>query len=131
MSEHICIRLHKIYKIIQHSEYLTVILLDLFTRLPTLNHIENLLRKYRTSSPIVRRKIIRAATAHHADYWLHLRKEELFSADPWLKRALIAGAITFSKDERTHWLQSIEKGTTKLEKFIINWAETEKRQSIL
>ncbi len=110
--------------IIQHSEYLTVILLDLFARLPILNHFECILQKYRTSSsPMVKRKIVRAATAHHADYWLCQRKEELPLADPWLKRALMAGASTFSKDERTFWLRRIEK-RTELEKFIAKWAES-------
>ena len=111
--------------IIRHSEYLTVILLDLFARLPLLNHLESILQKYRTSgSYMVNRKIIRVATAHHADYWLHQRKEEFPGADPWLKRALIAGASTFSKDERTYWLQRIEKEGTELEKFIAKWAKT-------
>ena len=113
--------------IIQHSEYLTMTLLDLFARLPTLNHVESILQKYRTSSPIVRRKIIRAATAHRADYWLRQRKEELPSSDPWLKRALIAGASTFNKDERKHWLQHIQKEGTELEKFIARWAKSENR----
>lgn len=78
--------------IIPHSEYLTVILLDLFARLPLLNHLESILQRYRRTSGsyMVNRKIIRAATAHRADYWLRQRKEELPGADPWLRRALIA-----------------------------------------
>jgi hypothetical protein len=113
--------------IIRHSEYLTVILLDLFARLPLLNHHESILQKYRRTSGsyMVNRKIIRAATAHRAHYWLRQRKEELPGADPWLKRALIAGASTFSKDERIYWLQRIERGGTELEKFIAQWARTE------
>ena len=111
--------------IIQHSEYLTVILLDLFVRLPFLNHFESILQKYRTSSsPVVKRKIVRAATAHRADYWLRQRKEEFFLADPWLKRALMAGASTFSKDERTYWLNRIEREGTKLDEFIARWAKS-------
>ncbi len=110
--------------IIQHSEYLTVILLDLFARLPILNHRDRILQKYRTNSPspMIKRKIVRAATAHSADYWLRQLKEELPLADAWLKRALMAGASTFSKDERTFWLHRIEK-RTELEKFIAKWAE--------
>lgn len=110
--------------IIQHSEYLTVILLDLFACLPTLDHVENILQKYRVSSPMVRREIIRIATAHKVHHWLRQRKEELPSADPWLRRALIAGASTFSKDERTHWLQRIEREGTELEKLVARWSKT-------
>ena len=112
------------FPIIQHSEYLTVILLNLFARLPVLNHVENILQKYRTCSQMVKRKIVRVATEHRADYWLRQRKEELPLADPWLKRALIAGATTFSKDERTYWLNRIEK-RNELEKLIARWAKSE------
>ncbi|HEU5377951.1 MAG TPA: RNA-directed DNA polymerase [Ktedonobacteraceae bacterium] len=110
--------------IIQHSEYLTVILLDLFAGLPALNHVENILQKYRRSSSMIQREIVRIATAHKASYWLRQRKEALPSADPWLKRALIAGASTFSKDERTYWLQRIEREGTDLEKFVARWTRT-------
>jgi hypothetical protein len=101
-----------------------VVLLDLFTRLPVLNHRDRILQKYRnaSSSPMVKRKIVRVATAHHADHWLHLRKGDL-PDDPWLKRALIAGASTFSKDERKFWLHRIEK-RTELEKLLAKWTES-------
>jgi hypothetical protein len=110
--------------IIQHSEYLNVILLDLFANLPPLNHVDSILQKYKASSPMIRREIIRVATAHKKDHWLRQRKEDFPSADPWLRRALIAGASTFSKDERTYWLQSLEKEGTQLEKFVARWAKT-------
>jgi hypothetical protein len=112
--------------IIQHSEYLTVILLDLFACLPPLNHVESILQKYKKSSSMIQREIIRVATAHKVDHWLRQRKEEFPSADPWQRRALIAGASTFSKDERVHWLRGIEKEGTELEKFVAKWARTEK-----
>jgi len=114
--------------IIRHSEYLNVILLDLFTSLPTLNHVESILQKYKTSSPMVRREIIRVATTHNAHYWLRQRKEELLSADTWLRRALIEGASTFTKDERISWLQHIEEEGTELEKLIAKKARTEPLQ---
>ncbi len=109
--------------IIQHSEYLTVILLDLFTHLPVLNHRDRILQKYRndSSSSMVKRKIVRVATVHHAEHWLRLRKGDS-PDDPWLKRALMAGASTFSKDERKFWLHRIEK-RTELEKLIAKWTE--------
>ncbi|HLX39017.1 MAG TPA: RNA-directed DNA polymerase [Ktedonobacteraceae bacterium] len=112
--------------IIEHSEYLTVILLDLFAQLPILNHNDSILQKYRTnsSSPMVKRKIVRATTAHRAEHWLRLRKGDFDSADPWLKRALMAGASTFSKDERKFWLRRLEK-RSELEKFVAKWAESE------
>jgi len=71
---------------------------------------------------MVKRKIVRVATAHRAEHWLRLRKGDFDSADPWLKRALMAGALTFSKDERKFWLHRIEK-RTELEKLIAQWTE--------
>ena len=108
--------------LIQHSEYLTAILLDLYARLPFLDQVESLLEMYPKSSPMVRRKIVRAATALGADYWLREQKESLPSVDPWLRRALIASACAFSKDEREYWLRRIEKEGTPMEKIVARWA---------
>jgi hypothetical protein len=108
--------------IIEHSEYLTMTLLNLYARLPALNHVEPILQMYPTSPPMVRRKVVRAATALGADYWLREQKETLPVVDPWLRRALIAGASTFSEDERKYWLQHIQKEGTELEKIVARWA---------
>src|SRR2546421_1685270 len=90
--------------IIQHSEYLTVILLDLFARLPALNHIDNILQKYDTSSSLMeKRKIIRIATVYPAADWLDQIIERPSLNDAWLRRAFIAGASAFSsRNERNH-----------------------------
>jgi len=81
-------------------------------------------------TPMNERKIIRVATAHNADYWLQQQKGELLR-DPWLRRALIAGASAFSKDERIYWLRRIEKDGTELEKFVARWAQTEPSRTSL
>src|SRR5207248_1365114 len=103
--------------IIQHSEYLTVILLDLFARLPVLNHLDNILQKYETKSSLMeKRKIIRIATVHRAAYWLPQIIENSPLGDSWLKRALIAGASAFlSKAERNNWLARFNAEETKLD----------------
>ncbi len=116
--------------IIQQSEYLTVILLDLFAHIPSLDHVGSILQRYRTpKSSMVRRKIVRMATkSEGGDHWLRPRKEEFLSTnDLWLKRAFIAGASAFSKAERTDWLEQVEKDGTELEKFIARWARSENR----
>ncbi|HEY4032652.1 MAG TPA: RNA-directed DNA polymerase [Ktedonobacteraceae bacterium] len=114
--------------IIQHSEYLRVILMDLFVHIPSLDHAGSILQKYPTTqSSMVRRKIVRMATkSKGGDHWLRPRKEEFLSTDdPWLKRAFIAGALAFSRAERTQWLEQIEKEGTELEKFVARWARSE------
>ncbi len=111
------------HPVIQHSEYLTVILLDLYGRLPDLNHVADIIQKYPTSTDMMKRKIVRAATALKADYWLREQKDTFLIADPWLRRALIAGSSTFGKDEREFWLQRTEKVATDLEKMVIRWVK--------
>ena len=74
---------------------------------------------------MIRRKIVRAATAQREDYWLQEHKGELSVSDAWLKRALIAGGSVFSKYERESWLGSIDQGATFLDKLVSRWAKGE------
>lgn len=110
--------------IIQRSEYLTVILLDLFARLPVLNHLDSILQRYETrSSPMEKRKIVRIATVHRAAYWLPQIIEQSFFGDPWLRRSLIAGASAFlGKAERNNWLNRFNIKENKLDTLIAQWA---------
>jgi hypothetical protein len=100
-------------------------LLDLYARLPGLNQVESILQMYPTSSPMVRRKTVRAATALQADYWLRERRVILPATDPWPRRALIAGASTFSKDERDFWLRRVMRECTDLERVVAQWTRSQ------
>lgn len=55
--------------IVNHSEYLQMTLISLFSKISDLNHIDKLLSMYDKSSPTVRRKIVNAATKAHENYW--------------------------------------------------------------
>ena len=107
--------------IIHHSDYLQMALLNLFSKISDLNHVDDLLQRYDASSNIMKRKIIKAATKADAGYWLRGKKEEIISADPWLRRALIIGASTFQKDERNFWLKQFKGGDNLLEKAVAEW----------
>jgi len=107
--------------IIDHSEYLQMTLINLFSRIFDLDHVDYLLQRYDNSSPMVRRKIVKAATKAGKRYWLRERKEEFTTADPWLRRAMILGASTFADDERDHWLRRIERGDGLLETVVARW----------
>jgi len=104
-----------------------VILLDLFARLPALNHIDNILQKYDTSSSLMeKRKIIRIATVYPAADWLDQIIERPSLNDAWLRRAFIAGASAFSsRNERNHWLDRFKTEETKLDAFIARWAKSQ------
>jgi hypothetical protein len=110
--------------VIQHSDYLKVTLLNLYAQIPALDHIDKIIQMYDASTEMAQRKIVRAATALDAGYWLREQKSKFTNVGPWLKRALIAGASTFTKDEREFWLKSIEKKGTELEKLVARWART-------
>jgi hypothetical protein len=110
--------------IVQNSEYLTVILLDLYARIPFLNHVDDILRMYDcTSSAMVHRHIVRVATEQNRSDWLRLQKDKLSEADPWLRRAIIAGAKIFTERERDTFLYPIDQGGNKLEKIIVQWVK--------
>ncbi len=104
-----------------------MILLDLFARLPALNHIDNILQKYDTSSSLMeKRKIIRIATVYPAADWLDQIIERPSLNDAWLRRAFIAGASAFSsRNERNHWLDRFKTEETKLDAFIARWAKSQ------
>ena len=107
--------------IINHSEYLQMVLVNLFGKISDLDHIDDLLIKYDSSPETIKRKIIKAATKYGADYWLREKKEDISSVDPWLRRALILGASTFPRDEREIWLKQFKSGDDLLEKVVANW----------
>ncbi len=112
--------------IVNHNEYLQMTLINLFSRISNLNHIEELLSIYQRSHLFVKRKIIKAATKANQIHWLQERKEEFTFADPWLRRAFLLGASTFSDDEKKYWLKRIERdvNTTLLEKVVSKWVRS-------
>jgi len=113
------------FEIVKHSEYLQMTLINLFSKIIDLDHIDAILQKYNGASPIIRRKIIKVATKAGKYYWLRERKTEFSTSDPWLRRALILGASTFPEDERQYWLRHIKKsGCSFLEEVVIEWVKS-------
>jgi hypothetical protein len=110
--------------IINRSDYLQMTLINLFSRIRDLDHIVSLLRKYNSSSLIIKRKIIKAATKAGNDSWLRERKEEVGNTDPWLRRAIILGASTFPPDEKKFWLKQFIKSDNLLEKVVAKWVKS-------
>jgi len=112
--------------IVNHNEYLQMTLINLFSRISNLNHIERLISIYQKRHLFIQRKIIKAATKANQTHWLQERKEEFTFADPWLRRAFLLGASTFSDDEKKYWLQRIERdvNTTLLEKVVSKWVRS-------
>jgi hypothetical protein len=113
--------------IVRHSEYLTIVLLNLFSQQPSLDHLNQLLPCYDSSSPAARRELILAAGATDAGYWIKERKGEFGGgADPWLRRALIAASTCLPGDEGEHWLKKLKQGFSLLERLVARWAPQKK-----
>lgn len=103
------------HPIVNQSEYLQLALISLYGRIPALDHIAELVRMYQQCSPGGRRKVILAAKAANASSWLQSLKVGYSNMDPWQRRALLAGASTFSSEERGHWFGLLKRNATPLE----------------
>ncbi len=110
--------------IFKYNEYLQIAILQLFTNLPSLNHLDKLVQRYNRFSYKSRREIILAVANGTHNSWLRELKEEYPTLDPWMKRALLYASKSFPKDERNFWLNFIRKTASPLEKVVIDWIKS-------
>ena len=109
--------------IISRNEYLQLVLINLFSRLPKLNHLGKLTQRYEKAGPPIRREILLAACAAEDPYWIKERKEEFGNADPWLRRAIISASRFLPGDEGTIWRRHIKSRLSEFERYVATWAE--------
>jgi hypothetical protein len=105
--------------IIHESQYLTLLLLDIYVKLPVINHLNEVTRNYSSFSGTRQRKIILAALAGKKSAWLKERKNDFDNADPWVRRAILKSIPAFPGDEGTHWLKYVKKHLDNLEKIVL------------
>ncbi|HEX2910278.1 MAG TPA: RNA-directed DNA polymerase [Chloroflexia bacterium] len=108
--------------IVEHSEYMLIVLLNLFSQVPEFNHIDRLTATYHRRKPSVQREILIAAGVAEYGHWIKERKSEYTSADPWLRRAIIKASVALPGDEGIHWINKIKRQMTPLEKIVTKWA---------
>jgi len=118
------------HPLIGHSEYMQVILINLFAKVAELNHIDSLTARYATASPIIRREIVLAAGAAEHGPWIRERKDDFAAADPWFRRALISAATSLPGDEAPHWIKSIKRRISPMEKVMARWAFRDKKDTL-
>jgi hypothetical protein len=109
--------------IISRSEYMQLVLINLFSRLPKLNHFGKLTQRYKSAGPEARREIVLSGCAAEDAYWIKERKEEFGTADSWLRRAIISGSRFLPGDEGGIWRRHIKPSLNEFEKFVVKWAE--------
>lgn len=115
---------------VQHSEYLRLVLLHLFAKVPELNHMSTLTSGYATATGPVRREIVFAARAAGDGAWLRERKAEFEAADPWLRRAIVASSSAWPGDERDHWVKTSKTKLTFMEKVMARWALNNRKLNV-
>jgi hypothetical protein len=108
-------------RVVRHSEYVSSVLLNLFSRVPALNHADRVTALFAQASPPVRREIVLAARAGATGAWLKERKAEFETADPWIRRALVAGASVLPGDEGIIWIKKLVPQLTLPEKLVARW----------
>lgn len=112
--------------LVQKNDYLQLILLHMFHKVPALNQSDKLLERYETSSPFVRRGIVLATMSAKNAHWLRERKDEFATADPWLRRAIISASSSLPRDEREFWMKHIKKSLNGMEEIVRAWASKDR-----
>ncbi len=111
--------------VVAKNEYLQVVLLSLFSRIASLNHIGKLVQSFDSYGNLARREIILAAReSAQATPWLQNLKSSIGNMDAWQRRALLFASVRIPKDERKHWIQSIQGYLSPLEKAIADEAKS-------
>jgi hypothetical protein len=118
------------HPLIRRNEYIRLVLLHLFARVPELNHLAKLTASYGAAPGAVRREIVFAARAGHDGAWLRARKSEFEAADPWLRRAIVAAASAWPGDEGHHWIQKVKQQLTFAEKVMARWAFRDRKLNV-
>jgi hypothetical protein len=101
--------------LIKRNEYVQMSLLNLFARVPQLNHINSLTAQYQDYPASSRREIVVAAGVANQGHWIKERKDEFVSADQWFRRAFIYAAHSLPGDEGLYWLRKTKNSMTGME----------------
>jgi len=116
--------------LIQHSEYMQIILVSLFGMVRDLDNMDELMAMYTSAGPAMRREIIIAAGVAGKGHFIKERKDEFGVSDPWLRQALIAATTSLPGDEARHWVRKMKPGMTAMEKIVARWAFRDKEMKI-
>ena len=111
-------------EIIRSNEYFQMSIYSLFNRKIELNHLDKLLRSYRTISPLFQREIIITAYKNGATDWIRELKEHFPAMDIWSKRSFLIACSILPKEERKFFINQISCDS-KLDELIIKWVKSQ------
>jgi hypothetical protein len=105
--------------VVLHNEYLQLVLLSLFARVDSLNHLERLVQMYNGLSPFAKREILLAAgNTRKSLPWLQILKTAFGQMDEWQRRAYLYAVRQLPKDERKFWIKNQKPSLSRLEKLV-------------
>jgi hypothetical protein len=91
--------------IVKTSEYMQMLIANVFETVTELNHIGGLTRRFDNVGPWCRREIVLAAATANSQAWIRTQKEKFSGADHWMRRAILYAARSLPDDERKFWLK--------------------------
>lgn len=103
--------------VVSSNPYITAMILSLFANVSTLDHIPKLIQVFDNLPSMAQREIVLAASNASANEWLRSLKG-LNNQDPWVRRAIILSAASWSDDERRHWAKTQKGKYTLLDTLI-------------
>lgn len=108
--------------VVKKSEYLQMIILNLFLNIQDLDHIESILQAYDELPPHAQRKILLIASRARKSAWIRDKKQRYSGMGPWLRRAFIFSCSSLPVEEKRHYLRPLKRDSNdKIEKYIIEF----------
>lgn len=108
---------------VKQNEYLAILLLSLFARIPSLNHFARLSERFPGSSASLRREILLAAKANNADGWIRQHKQSFLGMDDWQKYAFLYCCSGLPPDERKYFI-SRQTFSRPFDKVLAKWSKS-------
>lgn len=114
-------------KLIASNEFLQISLVGIFSNSTRFNHLDKLIRLYKSSSENMKRKIIISAYLSDAGSWIRELKEDYPRLDIWSRRALAIAATRLPAEERKFYISNLRQLSMSVsEDLIIEWAKRKK-----
>ncbi len=101
--------------VVQRLPYLEMVLLDLFSSVPDLNHVDRHTANYVNATST---SLVKAAVAGNRAAWLSERKSEFRLTDSWLSSAIVMASKCLVGDEGRFWVEHAYSHMTPMEKMI-------------
>jgi len=112
--------------IVKENQFYQISLLNLFVYNKELNHIDQLIRIFKTQNEEVKRKVLLASLNFDNAAWIHQLKEEQVRFSEWTRRAYLIATKSLPPEQKKFLHRDIKLTLTAdhiLEHLILSWAK--------